>query len=335
MPETPLTISIALCTFNGAQFLGKQLESLARQTRLPMEVIIGDDVSSDSTVQIAENWARTVPFEVRIHRNSQNCGYEENFNRTMRECRGDVIFPADQDDVWFPEKLETMVNFLEKNPDVGVVYCRRNLIDQNDEPISERMTELFQNYHPTDASYFWDEFSKDFPDCAGCMLAIRREIVRKMFPFPKPWAHDTWIYVMGPFFTKMVTLPVSLMNFRRHTSNASALGREPDWANGRNVYYLTSVGQFRAHTLLREELKKQLAVMPDTPYRRGYLRYLRAQEAHFGNRVKVEDHFFRYFHLAFWELLTGRYFRHQQPFRSFLFDVKEGLLNALKNQKKT
>ncbi len=325
-----LKISIALCTYNGEKFLREQLESFSAQTRLPDEVVVGDDCSTDRTVEILEEWAKTAPFPVRFIKREQNVGYAENFSQVILSCTGDVIFPSDQDDVWLPEKLETMARAFDENPDVGVVYCGRTLIDQDGNPLSEHVTELYRIYHPNDSSIFLADWADEHPDCAGCMSAIRRSVMEKLFPFPKPWAHDTWVFTMAPFYTKLKTLRVPLMRFRRHTTNASALGKEPDWANGRNVYYLTSVGQFRFHTPLREDLRKQFASQPDCEYKTQYLRYLDEQERHFGRRVKVQDHFLTHFWLAFWELLRGGYCQHQQPIRSFLFDVKEGLLKVFK-----
>lgn len=328
--QKKLRLSIALCTYNGEKFLREQLESLSAQTWLPDEVVVGDDGSTDQTAAILEEWAKTVPFRVEITRNPQNLGFAKNFEQTMLRCTGDVIFPSDQDDVWFPEKLETMARAFEENPDVGVMFCGRTLIDQDGKPLSEHVKELYLNYHPTEASIYWAERVQEHPDSAGCMMAARRSVVEKLFPFPSPWSHDMWIFIMAPFYTKIKTLPVPLMAFRRHTSNASALGNEPDWANGRNVYYLTSVGQFRFHAPLREDLRKQFADRPDCEYKTRYLRYLDAQDRHFGRRIKVQNHFLTHFWLGFWELLRGGYCQHQQPIRSFLFDVKEGLLNIFK-----
>ena len=327
-------ISIALCTWNGEKFLREQLESFSAQTRLPDEVLVGDDCSTDHTIEILEEWAKTAPFRVEITRNPQNLGYEKNFEQTMLRCSGDIIFPADQDDVWLPEKLETMVRAFEENPDVGVVYCGRTLIDQDGNPLSERVTELFKIYHPADSAYFLADWADEHPDCAGCMSAVRRSIVEKLFPIPKPWAHDTWVFTMAPFYTQLKTLHVPLMRFRRHTTNASALGKEPDWANGRNVYYLTSVGQYRFHAPLCEDLRKHFADQPDCEYKTRYLRYLDAQKLHFGRRVKVQDHFLTHFWLALWEFARGGYCQHPQPVRSFLFDVKEGLIKVFKWKKR-
>lgn len=320
-----MTISIALCTYNGEKYIAQQLKSIASQTRLPDEVIIGDDCSSDSTVEICRQWAKSVSFPVQIIQNEHNLGYEKNFTNVMLQAKGDIVFPCDQDDVWLPKKLETMERCFIANPEVGVVYCRRSLIDQNGDAISEHLTELYNNYHPLDSSYFYADFSQNHPDCAGCMSALRRELIQRLFPFPEPWAHDTWIFTIGPMYTQLKTLPDVLMLFRRHGNNASALGKEPDWANGRNVYYLTSVGQYRAHTPLREDLLRRLAQFPASEYRDGYIAYLKSQETHFGNRCKIEDNFWTNLHTLVIEIISGRYFHHNQPFKSILFDIKEGI----------
>ena len=68
------SISIALCTYNGARHLQAQLDSFARQTLLPTELIISDDGSTDNTLAVAEEFAQAVPFAVRISRNEQNLG---------------------------------------------------------------------------------------------------------------------------------------------------------------------------------------------------------------------------------------------------------------------
>src|SRR5579862_5382051 len=99
-----MRVSIALCTFNGEQFLGEQLASLARQTRLPDELIVCDDGSQDGMLPLVERFARRVQFPVQLSINSRRLGVTANFARAISECTGDLICPCDQDDVWEPEK---------------------------------------------------------------------------------------------------------------------------------------------------------------------------------------------------------------------------------------
>src|SRR5690349_6672659 len=76
MAELP--VSIAMATYNGARYIGEQLDDLARQTQPPAELVVSDDSSSDGTLAIVERFASKAPFPVRIHSNPRRLGYREN-----------------------------------------------------------------------------------------------------------------------------------------------------------------------------------------------------------------------------------------------------------------
>ena len=94
------TLSVAMCTYNGSRHLSEQLESIGTQTRLPDELVICDDCSSDDTIRIIERFSASAPFAVRLEINTQNLGSTKNFEKAIRLCQGDLIALADQDDVW-------------------------------------------------------------------------------------------------------------------------------------------------------------------------------------------------------------------------------------------
>src|SRR5215207_2518174 len=98
-------ISIALCTYNGEQYLQQQLDSFVAQSRPPDELVVCDDRSTDRTVPIVEDFAKRAPFRVELVINETNLGSTRNFEKAIGLCTGDIIFLADQDDVWLPEKL--------------------------------------------------------------------------------------------------------------------------------------------------------------------------------------------------------------------------------------
>src|SRR5437588_7313199 len=99
-------ISIAMCTYNGARFLREQLDSFAAQSRLPDEVVICDDGSTDGTADIVRTFASGAPFPVHFHVNEPRLGITRNFERAAGLCTGSIIFFSDQDDVWLPDKLD-------------------------------------------------------------------------------------------------------------------------------------------------------------------------------------------------------------------------------------
>jgi len=100
-----LFLSIALATYNGERYIGEQLDSILRQTRLPDELVVFDDASVDATQAIVLDFARHAPFPVRFQVNSVRLGSTRNFEMAIRACGGDIIFLCDQDDVWYPDKI--------------------------------------------------------------------------------------------------------------------------------------------------------------------------------------------------------------------------------------
>src|ERR1700730_3732237 len=87
MSHSQEKISVALCTYNGERFLGRQLASMQQQTRLPDELVVCDDCSTDSTIGILNEFATSAGFPVRIIRNEQNLGFVANFEQAIRLCQ--------------------------------------------------------------------------------------------------------------------------------------------------------------------------------------------------------------------------------------------------------
>ena len=99
-------ISVALCTYNGERFLRQQLESIQQQSRLPDELVVCDDRSRDQTVAIVREFATSVSFPVVIVQNPETLGSSRNFEKAIRLCTGDLIALSDQDDIWYPNRLQ-------------------------------------------------------------------------------------------------------------------------------------------------------------------------------------------------------------------------------------
>src|SRR5688572_21775594 len=103
----PLDVSIALASYNGAKYIGQQLQSLADQTKPPLEVVVSDDGSTDGTPQVVERFAARAPFPVILLEQKARLGFADNFLAAAQACSGKAIAFCDHDDVWLPEKLAT------------------------------------------------------------------------------------------------------------------------------------------------------------------------------------------------------------------------------------
>ena len=206
-----MKISIAMATYNGAAYILEQLKSFSDQTLLPDELIITDDCSTDKTEDIVRSFARTAPFEVVFHRNEKNLSYCGNFNMALMKTTGDLVFLSDQDDVWFPEKIETMVRLADKNPEMLVLMNDTELTDGELNSVGLTKLGQIRSAGLTLNSYVM-----------GCCCAVRRELLDICMPIPEGFrAHDNWIVAFAQAFNAKLVDTTVLQYYRRHESNES------------------------------------------------------------------------------------------------------------------
>lgn len=210
-------ISIAMATYNGARYLREQLESFVRQARQSDELVVTDDGSSDDTPAILESFRSSAPFEVKVYRNSVRLGYTKNFEKALSLCSGDVIFMSDQDDVWFPEKIERVTSHLSSNPQMMAITNDEILTDEKLTPHGEGALRSLKSAGAQDTAFF-----------PGCCTAIRREWRDAALPIPAhDFTYDRWINTLADLLCLRVFLKEPLQYSRRHASNTSSLSLSP------------------------------------------------------------------------------------------------------------
>ncbi|MCF0159778.1 MAG: glycosyltransferase [Bacteroidaceae bacterium] len=106
-----MTISIVMCTCNGANYVREQIDSLLRQTCPATEIIIQDDGSTDHTWQILTEYAQAHP-QIRLFHNTGRRGINGNFMSALRKAKGDFIAVCDQDDIWVDDKLQIQLEAI-------------------------------------------------------------------------------------------------------------------------------------------------------------------------------------------------------------------------------
>lgn len=217
--ESP-RFSVAMCTYNGEKHLAKQLESIAAQRLLPVELVLCDDGSSDSTLQIAEAFARRVPFETRIFRNPANLGYSRNFAQAIRLCSADLIALCDQDDVWYPSKLLRLADLFEDET-VGGVFSNGDLIDSNSKPQSGDLWSSF-SFKQSDQRRFRSgqalEVLLQRNVVTGMAFAFRSACRNRLGGMPPSWPHDAWLALMLAVDGRLVACPERLVAYRVHAN---------------------------------------------------------------------------------------------------------------------
>jgi glycosyltransferase involved in cell wall biosynthesis len=203
-------ISIAMAAFNGEKYIGEQLESFGKQTVPPDEVIVSDDASSDRTVEIIEAFKEHARFEIVLLRNKSRIGYTPNFGRAISQCTGDVIFISDQDDVWFPDKLQIVREVIEKNRAIHCVVNDMELTDGSLKPSGVTQLTLARRLGVPGTQM-----------AAGCGMAITRHWRNFILPFPSRIPYDSWIGGLAQRLGVFHLLEHRLQYYRRHGANTT------------------------------------------------------------------------------------------------------------------
>lgn len=215
-----MRLSVALCSCNGARWLGAQLQSLASQTRLPDELIVCDDASSDASAEMVAGFARKAPFAVQLVRREQPLGASSNFADCLEHCSGELVALCDQDDVWLPRKLELLERLLEEEPDAGMAFCDAELVDSDLNPLRQRLREVLG---PTPQELARLRQGDGLGVLvrhnvvSGATMMIRwgryRELLR---PIPKLWLHDAWCALVLAAVSKVAVSEEALVAYRQH-----------------------------------------------------------------------------------------------------------------------
>jgi glycosyltransferase involved in cell wall biosynthesis len=230
-------ISVALCTYNGERFLARQLASIQQQTRTPDELVVCDDCSTDSTVEILNGFAASAGFPVRIIRNEQNLGFVANFERAIRLCQGGLIALCDQDDIWYPTRLERSQQEFAAHPEAGLVFSDAEVIDDRDQLTGTR---LWANYG-FNLERKQRLLAGDYTILArnsfvtGATVMFRSRLRGNCLPVGSGWLHDEWIVGVAAAVAEVRPIDSPLIRYRQHAAQQVGLGPRPSrWERSQN-----------------------------------------------------------------------------------------------------
>ena len=179
-------LSVVMTTYNHERYIAEAIESVLRQqTSFGIEIVVGEDCSTDRTLNIIESYAQMYPEAIRIVRSAENVGWRKNYRRTIEAARGEYIALLDGDDYFtHRKKLQMQVDLLEQNPDVGMCYGRSERKDENGGvtlyPESEDMPTTF------------DAMLRRNP-AENCTVVARKELVERYYAEIRPAEHPEWL----------------------------------------------------------------------------------------------------------------------------------------------
>ncbi|MBR4397605.1 MAG: glycosyltransferase family 2 protein [Fibrobacter sp.] len=215
-------ISVCMATYNGGKFIREQLESILSQ--LPAgadaEIVIADDGSTDETLSVAQSFGDS---RIRVLPAEKHLGVIYNYERALQASKGEIIFLADQDDIWLPGKVERVLAALN---DVDLVTHDAWMLRPSKSSDSSwarvgKLSDIRAYKSGVVANWWKNSFT-------GCCMAFRRNVLDKALPFPKNLPmHDQWLGLVAEKNFKVKSIDEPLVEYRQHSSNATHIGNSP------------------------------------------------------------------------------------------------------------
>lgn len=219
-------VSICIPTYNGATFLDEALDSVLQQTYKNIEVIISDNLSTDNTQEIIENYKKKLECHVRVV-NNEKIGIGSNWNSCVRHSSGEYIKFLFQDDLLLPSCVEDMVKVIENDPSLGMVVCQKILIGNVDPEMILKNKEFFSAYKEYSKKEFLDDrnlyvhprnkFGE--PPCTLIRKSVFEEIGLFNENLRQGLDYEFWYRILKSYEIKLIDKP--LVKFRIHNNQTT------------------------------------------------------------------------------------------------------------------
>ena len=223
------TVSVALCTHNGARYLENQLRSILGQSVPADEIVLSDDGSTDDTVFIARRAIAEFSssnqgpaIRLRVIENETALGVARNFEQALLACTGDLIALCDQDDIWHPTRLEQLVAAFADRSELLLVHSDATLVAEDGSPLGLSLFEALEvtadERQEIHAGLGFDTLLRRNL-VTGATTMVRGELVRRATPFPESWIHDEWMAVIAGATARFDLVDRELTDYRQHGGN--------------------------------------------------------------------------------------------------------------------
>ncbi len=178
-------LSVVMTTYNHESYLAEAVESvLAQRTTFAVEIVIGEDCSTDATLSVARRYEAEYPECVRVITSAENVGWRKNYRRTIAAARGRYIALLDGDDTFTDsDKLQQQVDMLEADTSLGMCYTRSV---RRDEAGNETI-------YPEGACATTFEAMLRRNPAENCTVVARRDLVEQYYAEVQPETHPEWL----------------------------------------------------------------------------------------------------------------------------------------------
>jgi glycosyltransferase involved in cell wall biosynthesis len=317
-------VSIALATCQGERFLDAQLESIARQTRPPDQLIVNDDASRDGSWKILQAFAERAAFRVEAEQNTERLGITRNFERAVSRCGGDVIFFADQDDVWEPDKIETLLQVLEERPETGAVFHDGRIVDETLAPLDATLWDSLgfdaRERRLVGEGHAADVFLRHVV-AAGTTMAFRAQYAPLVLPFPALRScHDAFTAFLISAVANVEIVDRPLIRYRLHGANQIGIQKLGLRGQLEKAREQLATGAF-AYAAEFFEVARERLVASSFEVDAATMRSIVEKILHSRRRASMAGSFLGRLHDVIREAGSGRYSRYSYGIKSIAQDL--------------
>jgi len=217
-------IDILMATYNGEKYLSEQIDSIINQTYQGWNLLIRDDGSTDSTMEIIESYQKKDTRIKILKDNKGNLGIVKNFEELLKISKAKLIMFSDQDDIWKKEKILRYLERLEKIKEFKnekiMIHSNSNLYREKKQKLNLFISDKFLEQKLENV--FFNFFVQ------GATIMITKSLKEFILPFPEEvYIHDRYIHLLTDILFKRVFINESFMDYRQHENNQ--IGGNTDW----------------------------------------------------------------------------------------------------------
>ena len=219
-------VSVVIPAFNRKDYIRQTVDSVLNQTHKALELIVVDDGSTDGTLDILKEYGERITL--LQHPNGENRGQASALNLGLQHLQGEYIAILDSDDYWSLNYIETMLPFLDKNPECGMAYSNGYAVDETGKVLYDLIKEGHQERN---------QAGDILLDCYLCLPGeslVRRSVYERVGGFDVSLRagqdHDMCIRLAENCQLAFNNKP--LFHYRKHADTISAKGLTMRWRNG-------------------------------------------------------------------------------------------------------
>lgn len=221
-------VSVVIPAYNRAAYIERTVDSVLAQTYPHVELIVGDDGSTDGTYEILQRYESEGELTLLTHPERANKGQSATLNRALDQAHGEYICVLDSDDMFAPDKLAVQVDYLERHPEIGLVYSNGHAVDENNNILYKMLPDDHREENDP---------GRLLLDCYFLLpqnAMVRKEVFDQAGRFEESFrsAQDHDMLLRIAEITTMAYIPDYLFYYRRHGESISARRQDVRWKTG-------------------------------------------------------------------------------------------------------